>query len=394
MKIGKNLSIAFILVNLGMPMQAPAQTSGTIEDALPKLKELATPLSQAQLEFYINPILRLLENECQRPIPDEHKDNQRDACVLLPAWAHLESLMTVLKDPNSSPIQFSHTVTNPHLDQVVAGAWKKNIFARSMKGVSYSAVPFAAEVIITKLIVQKSLAAYSRWSVFMSKDPDNAAKTYIVPKLIQSLEGRSLLGGLFERYQQHKCSVQQVMASPGSSLCQIEKLRLAAVINTLYKSSQNDIAEFMRVISLVEEEGNNNKTRQLAFLSPLNDSLKAIKSSSDSSALMWSQLKNGSSSWKSRLESQLKDVTAYQISLNDTDHVSAYIIVSSLLALKDLEDLYLQFESLTNIAEDVLPRISSHPDILNLNSISIKEISSMNRRFFEFLDDASEGELE
>lgn len=365
----------------------------TLEDTLPKLYEFAAPLSQAQFDFLLNPILLFLKDECKRPVPASVLADQKDACVLEESWSRLQDLSDTLKNSEISPLQLSNLLTNPHLDQVAAGVWTENFMANPPENQSTVSVTFAADLMLTKIIVQKALSAYARWSVFISKDPDNVAKTYLVPKLIQSLEGKSLLGGLFQRYQQQTCSLKQIMDRPGNSLCQIEKGRLATVINTLYKSNADDIEEVIRMTSVLSKEGNRESARQLAFLDPLQDTLQKINADSEPIIKTWADLKTNTSTKRDFIEKQFVKLTNFAISLNNETTVQTYMFLSALLSLKDVVQIKAYLERQQAISAEVVPETLTNPSLKKLNEKSIMEISTMTSVVQEFMNQSAEGEF-
>lgn len=395
MRMKNLLTAALTFIALLKPGSAFAQTNAplTIEDTLPKLYEFAAPLSQVQFEFFMNPILLFLKDECKRTVPSSVLADQKDACVLEESWSRLQDLSNTLKNPEVSPLQLSNLLANPHLDQVAAGAWTENFMASPPKNQAAVSVTFAADIMLTKIIVQKALSAYARWAVFISKDPDNVAKTYLVPKLIQSLEGKSLLGGLFQRYQQQTCSLKQIMESPGSSLCQIEKGRLATVINTLYKSNADDIEEVVRMTSVLNKEGNRDSARQLAFLDPLQDTLRKINSDSEPVIKTWADLKSNTSAKRDLIEMQFVKLTHFAISLNSETTVQTYIFLSALLSLKDVVQIKAHLESQQSAAAEVVPQTLTNPSLKKLNEKSRMEISTMTSVVQEFLSQSAEGEF-
>lgn len=167
---------------------------------LPALELYAKPLSREEATSLAEPIMLFWSEECLVPqrakFYTEVMGDYKEACVLMPAWKRLQVLTQVLSVSSTSPIKFPENSPFHLLDLLQAGAWKKKINRTIINGIPQEGSAFAAEVIMTKIVIRKALAAIGRLSNHISKDPGNDAKVYIVPKLIQYIEGRTLLGGL------------------------------------------------------------------------------------------------------------------------------------------------------------------------------------------------------
>ncbi len=386
------VTIAVMLMMQGSQSFANEKAAATIEDILPKLYAFAAPLSQKDFEFFLNPIISFLKSECKRNMPAQVKTDQQEACVLEESWNHLNALSQTLGNPDASPLQFSEGLNSSRVDQVAAGAWKRS-GSRPPEGQSRVPTLFAADVMMTKVVVQKSLAAYARWSVFLSRDQDNSAKNYIVPKLIQSLEGRSLLGSLFERYQQHKCTVAQVMAKPGTNICQIEKSRLATIIYTLFKSNEADIAEVVRMTSLLVQEGNKSSAIQISFLEPMQKTMKEFTNDSESAFKMWKDLKSNGSTKRDQIQKLFQNLTAFPIALSNEELVNTYMSLSALMALKDIANVTTHLESQQVLATEIIPSILDNSDLKKLHTMSKRELSAMTHDVQYFINQSSDGDF-
>lgn len=372
---------------------AKAQKNPALEDSLPNLLAFSKPLSETQFEFSLEPILINLRTECSRPAPAHITPDQQEACILEDSWNHLQSLLNALNDPDKSPLHFSERITNSKLEQVAAGAWRKNLMANPPLGQPAQATQFSAEIMLTKIIIQKALLAYSRWSTYISRDSDNNATNYIVPKLIQSLEGRSLLGGLITRFKNHKCSNIQNTPKPADNLCQIEKIRLGSVIHKLYKSSEDDLLSALKMTSKIIQESNTLSSQQLAFLEPLHETLNKIMHSTEPANKMWADLKSENYEQRDLIEEKITDLTTIPISFKNEELVNTHIALSALLTIKTISDILSDLEHSQANAMEVFPGISNKPEMEELNRISRKEISVMTSVIQDFLILSSEGDF-
>ncbi|NUN07339.1 MAG: hypothetical protein HUU57_16465, partial [Bdellovibrio sp.] len=342
---GAKTILCAILGSQMLSQSAFSQTKGTeIETILPNLYKFAKPLNQEEFDFLINPIVGLLSTECvpKKTIALKHKEDLQSACTLLPALKYFKMQTETLKDPELSPVQLTRASDKSHLELLYAGAWGTSFIGDAPKGQPRDQAEFTAEVMLTKVILQKALLSYAKLSVFWSYNENNDAKTYIVPKLIQFLEGRTLLGGLFERYRNHRCSISQTLAKLGTSLCQIEKTRLAAVVQALYQESSKDITRMLRAVSLLESQSVKERIKQISMLLPLNETLSQALNSSETANNMWIDFRNGSSLVKQKIQQDVNNLTKVPIQLKNEDQVSSYVFTSAVLALKDLEEVSFQ----------------------------------------------------
>lgn len=370
-------------------------TSSPLSTFLPKLKAYATPFSQRDFNYYLSPILEALQRECSlRQRPPEIQKDLEEACLLLPSWARLQELSQTLALPSISPLQFPLGSTTPHLELLQAGVWKKHLASKPPLGQPPSAFAFAADVLLTKAVMQKSLQAYSRLADRWSRNPNNTARVYLVPKLIQSLEGRTFLGSLFARYQQQKCGEGPILKNPRAKLCYIEKLRTAFLLHKLYEASKKDITIALRSLQLVSEEGNQARVRQIGELLPLNETLKTIHQNSISARELWEgRSLSGDKTWLVRLEGDFKRLTRYQIQLSDEDQVLAYVYASAILSLSDLQELSQSIDELASLSKESMPELEQSPEWKEMVYASQAEIALLSSGITYFIE-SQESSLE
>ena len=363
---------------------------------LPELYVFAKPLNQQEFDFYMNAFVGLLKTECSpgKVGPQQPNEDLNSACTLLPALKYYKSLSKTMENPDLSPVEFANVTKNTHLEQLYAGTWGTSFVGEPPRGQPRDQAEFATEVMLTKVILQKSLLAYSNLVTFWSGKPNNDVKIFIIPKMIQHLEGRTLLGSLFERYRQHKCTPSQAIGKPGSNLCQIEKTRLAAIVHTLYKASSDDIARMLKAIAGLEKESVKIGVKQIAFLRPLAETLNKAGNNSESAYRMWEDLKNGKSATKTKITADVNNLTRFPIPFRE-DQVSAYIFSSAAMALMNLESITYQLQTLKNDAVSLIPKMIESTAMKKMLKDSKNEISEMTSGLLMYLEEQTgEGGLQ
>ena len=348
-----------------MPILALAQTpKGGVLWMLPSVEKLAKPLNPKEIDENIRNIIEVLRPECQRRagfLP-KYRDLFEGACLLEPVYKKLTELESIIIDPQKSPIHLPTEVLFPTYDLVRSGAWKKNPFIE--KGPE-SAFELSADLILTRIVLQKALLAYVDVANLWTADPNNNAKIYLIPKLLQSLESQTILGQLSARYSSTLCSVREISGSSWAKLCQTEKTRTAYMLAKAFDQSRGEILRGLRILNLLGDEGDSNSVKQLAQLKPLSDLIAKLKSESSRASDLWKSV--GSSdqhdinNQRNILAQQMQLVTKVPIQLSNQDQVFAYVYADSILRLQSLFETQFQVQSLAGILPQLSQELESDP---------------------------------
>lgn len=375
----KNFQFSILLISLSIGSISLAEGRRPLTEllGLPTTASVLMPLPADMADSILSSIVAVLEPDCKRvsQMPESLRGPLSQACLLGPARDYLAHSLAELENNINRPLRLPLDTLLSNYDLIRSGAWSRSQFVRFKPG--QDAYSLATNLLLAKITIEKALYAYIDLANFWSHRQNNNAKIYIVPKLIQTMESSNILQSLFERYQNMRCTPNQMLTRPGGDLCQIEKSRTGYLLDRVLRQNKDGITNALRMVIVSGQEADLRSVAQISELIPLSDMIENLRSTDVSAVEVWSAIGNESSLTRINLRSRFENLTRLPIQISNHDQVRAYVFSSYALSLQSLLRLSEQVAALGSLYTEIDPQFSNDSSLVQLDQTAKKQIDEL-----------------